>query len=94
MSKYTRIMDSFAKFRAGTYPKKVVTIKTKDGNSYSQEMDCHPGHPANMMSREEFIDTIGGSSKIIDTLLQNVPIVIHSKDTLQDCYNKYLINES
>ncbi len=38
--------------------------------------------------------TIGGSSKIIDTLLQNVPIVIHSKDTLQDCYNKYLINES
>ena len=35
---------------------KTVTITTKDGNRYSESMDCHPGHPRNMMSHEEFCD--------------------------------------
>ena len=35
---------------------KTVTITTKDGKSYSESMDCHPGHPRNMMSHGEFCD--------------------------------------
>ena len=33
---------------------KTVTVTLKDGTRYEGKMDCHPGHPKNMMSREEF----------------------------------------
>ena len=35
---------------------KTITVKLKDGREFVGKMDCHPGHPANMMSRQEFID--------------------------------------
>lgn len=49
-------MTGFDLFRQGRYPMKTMTITLKDGRQYTEKMDCHPGHPANMMSREEFIN--------------------------------------
>ena len=48
-------MSSFKMFREERgYPMKTVTVTLKDGTRYEGKMDCHPGHPKNMMSREEF----------------------------------------
>ena len=49
-------MDGFRMFREGTYPLKTITVKLKDGREIVGKMDCHPGHPANMMTREQFVD--------------------------------------
>ena len=49
-------LTGFKEFRAGTYPMKTVTVTLKNGAQYQDKMDCHPGHPANMMTREEFAD--------------------------------------
>lgn len=49
-------LSGFKDFRAGTYPLKTVTITLKDGRKLVDKMDCHPGHPANMMTREQFVD--------------------------------------
>ena len=49
-------LSGFKDFRAGTYPMKTVTVTLKDGRKFVDKMDCHPGHPANMMSRQEFTD--------------------------------------
>ena len=49
-------LSGFKDFRAGTYPMKTVTITLKDGRKLVDRMDCHPGHPANMMSREAFVE--------------------------------------
>lgn len=46
----------FKGFQRGEFPKKTITIITKDGKQYSESMDCHPGHPRNMMSPAEFCD--------------------------------------
>ena len=48
-------MTGFKQFRNGSYPMKTVTIRLKDGRTLIGKMDCHPGHPANMMSRDEFV---------------------------------------
>ncbi|MCM1148873.1 MAG: MmgE/PrpD family protein [Butyricicoccus sp.] len=45
--------NGFMLFQRGDYPTKTVTVKTKDGRSFTESMSCHPGHPANMMDREE-----------------------------------------
>ncbi len=49
-------MTGFAQFRNGSYPMKTITVTLKDGRVLTEKMDCHPGHPRNMMTREEFID--------------------------------------
>ena len=50
-------MSSFKMFREERgYPMKTITVTLKDGSKYEGKMDCHPGHPKNMMSREEFSD--------------------------------------
>lgn len=49
-------MEGFYKFRKGEYPMSTMTVKLKDGRELVGKMDCHPGHPKNMMSREEIID--------------------------------------
>lgn len=46
----------FKEFQRGHFPMKTVTITTKDGKQYQESMDCHPGHPRNMMSPAEFCD--------------------------------------
>lgn len=46
----------FKLFREGSFLVKTVTVNTFDGRSFSQSMDCIPGHPKNMMTREQFID--------------------------------------
>ena len=50
-------MSSFKQFREERgFPMKTVTVKLKDGRVFTEKMDCHPGHPDNMMSREEFVE--------------------------------------
>lgn len=49
-------LTGFKQFREGTYPMKAITITLKNGQKYVGKMDCHPGHPANMMTREEFVE--------------------------------------
>ena len=49
-------MTGFKQFRNGTYPVKTITVKLTDGREVVGKMDCHPGHPANMMSRDEFVE--------------------------------------
>ena len=50
-------MSSFKMFREETgFPMKTVTVKLKDGRTFVKKMDCHPGHPDNMMTREQFAD--------------------------------------
>ncbi len=46
----------FKLFREGSFLMKTMTVNTYDGRSYTKSMDCHPGHPANMMTREQFVD--------------------------------------
>ena len=48
--------SGFAQFQSGTYPMKTITVKLKDGREVVGKMACHPGHPANMMTREQFVD--------------------------------------
>lgn len=35
--------------------------------------------------------TVGGNSKILDTLLEDIPLIIEHTFTLQDCFDKYLV---
>lgn len=37
--------------------------------------------------------TAGGNSKILDTLLQDIPLIINPGLTLQDCFEKFLLKE-
>ena len=46
----------FKLFREGSFLMKTMTVTTKDGRTLTRSMDCHPGHPANMMTREQFVD--------------------------------------
>lgn len=46
--------ECFKDFQEGKFPKKTLTIRMNDGAVYSETMDCHPGHPRNMMSDKEF----------------------------------------
>ena len=48
--------NGFREFRAGTYPMMTLTLTLKDGRTFTESMDCHPGHPGNMMSREAFTE--------------------------------------
>ncbi len=47
-------LKGFKQFQEGGYPMRAITICLKDGTQYTGSMDCHLGHPANMMSQEEF----------------------------------------
>ena len=50
------IAACFKRFQQGEFPFKTLTVTTKDGQSYSESMDCPLGHPKNMMSPEQFCD--------------------------------------
>ncbi len=49
-------LTGFKQFRTGSYPMKTVTIKLKNGEVFQKSMDAHPGHPKNMMTREQFVE--------------------------------------
>jgi len=49
-------LTGFLDFRKGNFPLKTVRVLTKDGSEFIGKMDCHPGHPSNMMSREQFCE--------------------------------------
>ena len=50
-------MSSFKMFREEKgFPMKTVTVTLKDGRRFEEKMDCHPGHPKNMMTREQFVE--------------------------------------
>ena len=50
------LRGSFKLMQDGSYPVKTLTIRTYDGRVLSETMDRHPGHPYNMMSRDELSD--------------------------------------
>ena len=47
---------SFDMFRKNDYPMKTMTIRTKDGKTYTESLARHPGHPRNMMTLEQVCD--------------------------------------
>lgn len=47
---------SFDLFRKNDYPMKTMTIRTKDGRSFTESLARHPGHPRNMMTLEQVCD--------------------------------------
>lgn len=47
---------AFKVFREGSFVERTVTIETFSGEIYQESMRYHPGHPANMMSCQEFSD--------------------------------------
>lgn len=52
----TTLMESFIGYQNGRHPEKTLTIKMKDGRVFSRTQSIHKGHPADMLSREEFQD--------------------------------------
>lgn len=74
----------FKGFQRGEFPMKTVTITTKDGKTYSESMDCHPGHPRNMMSHEEFCDRFRiEAAPTLDA--DKIEKVIEALSHLEDC---------
>ena len=55
-SKPDTTSQGFKDFQNGKFPMKTLIVKTKDGKEYRESMDCHPGHPRNMMTLEQFCD--------------------------------------
>ncbi|NCB62994.1 MAG: MmgE/PrpD family protein [Clostridia bacterium] len=55
-AKPNELLDSFATFRAGSFPEKTLIIRTNDGGEYRVTMAFQPGHPNNMMSRSQFVE--------------------------------------
>ena len=43
----------FARFRQGDYPVETVTLRTKDGQTYTASSGKHPGHPHNMYTEAQ-----------------------------------------
>lgn len=52
----TTLMESFIGYQNGRHPEKTLTVKMKDGRVFSRTQSIHKGHPADMLSREEFQD--------------------------------------
>lgn len=50
------LFESFDIYQKGSHPEKTVTIKTKDGKVYEKTQRTHKGHPADMLTCEEFCD--------------------------------------
>ncbi len=50
----TTLMESFIGYQNGRHPEKTLTVKMKDGRVFSRTQSIHKGHPADMLSREEF----------------------------------------
>lgn len=73
------LLDSFQKYRAGSFAHKSVTVYFKDGRVITRELTCPKGHPANMLTMEEVVDrfyvqtgsVIGKeqADKLLETLL-------------------------
>ncbi len=50
----TTLMESFIGYQNGKHPEKTLTVKLKNGQVFSRTQSIHKGHPADMLSREEF----------------------------------------
>ena len=46
----------FKEFQQGGFPVKTMTIRTRDGRTLQETMDCHPGHPRNMMTLDQICE--------------------------------------
>lgn len=80
-------MSSFKMFREEKgYPMKTVTVTLKDGTQYQEQMDCHPGHPKNMMTRAEFADRfrIQAAPVLQGERLENALEVLCSIENVED----------
>ena len=86
-SKEESPMSSFKMFREEKgYPMKTVTVTLKDGTQYHEQMDCHPGHPKNMMTRAEFADRfrIQAAPVLQGERLENALEVLCSIENVED----------
>lgn len=74
----------FKLFREGSFLKKHITVNTYDGKSYDGYMDCPPGHPANMLTRDEFCDRFRIQAKpVLDT--QRTEEFLEALCNLEEC---------
>ena len=74
----------FKGFQNGEFPTKKLTITTKDGKVYSESMDCHPGHPRNMLTHEEFVERF--KVQAAPTLKgERMEQVVHALADLENC---------
>ena len=74
----------FKGFQNGEFPTKKLTITTKDGKVYSESMDCHPGHPRNMLTHEEFVERF--KLQAAPTLKgERMEQVVHALADLENC---------
>lgn len=82
----------FDMFRKGDYPVKTLTIRTKDGKTYSHSMARHPGHPRNMMTLEQIIDRfyIQASATLNDEKLERAATLLAD---LENCPDISLLGE-
>lgn len=55
-SKPHTLRGSFKLMQDGSFPMKTLRIATVDGRVFEESMDCHPGHPNNMMDRAALSD--------------------------------------
>ncbi|RGX56695.1 MmgE/PrpD family protein [Anaerotruncus rubiinfantis] len=75
---------SFIIWQNGSYPMKTMTIKTKNGKVYEEQMDTHPGHPQQMMSWEELGSRFRIQSASVLTPAQQ-DAAISAIEKLEDC---------
>ena len=74
---------SFDMFRKNDYPMKTMTIRTKDGRTFTESLARHPGHPRNMMTLEQVCDRfrIQASATLdADKLERTVEFLAHMEE--------------
>jgi 2-methylcitrate dehydratase PrpD len=76
----------FKMFGEGTYPLKTIIIKTKNGRTFEESMDCPPGHPKNMMTRKQFAERfrIQASPVLSDEKTRKAIDVLFSLENCKD----------
>ena len=70
-------------FRKNDYPMKTMTIRTKDGRTFTESLARHPGHPRNMMTLEQVCDRfrIQASATLdADKLERTVEFLAHMEE--------------
>ena len=71
--------EGFQLFRRGECLRQSVTIRTKDGHTYTEYVDRHPGHPRNMFTRGEISERFR---------IQAAPVL--SKETVEEALDVIL----
>lgn len=79
-------LKGFSLFREGKYPMKNITLTTNEGKIYKKSLDCHKGHPKNMMTRDEFVDRFRiQASKVLKG--DKLEETINALTNIEECEN-------